>query len=165
MNIVVLNGSPHSDGNTMAMIKAFEKGAVAKGHTVSILSVCKMNIAGCIGCEYCRHKGNGSCVQKDDMEQVYQIVDNAEMLILASPVYYNNLTGQLKCVIDRLYATGVPRNLKKCAMILSSRIGEIYEGITMIHKVTLKLLSLEDAGIHTAVGEENKSQKKTGRII
>lgn len=160
MNIVVLNGSPHSKGNTMALIEAFSEGARAKGHKVNVVSVCKMKIAGCIGCEYCHKEGKNTCIQKDDMQQVYELLEDAEMLVLASPVFYQNMTGQLKCAVDRLYSTDVPKNLKKAAMILSSRVGDIYDGLTFIHQTTLKLLKLEDAGMYTAIGDENKSPAK-----
>lgn len=65
MNILVLNGSPHPRGNTSQMIDAFREGAVSAGHMVEIVDVCKKQIGGCLACEYCHTKGNGSFMQKD----------------------------------------------------------------------------------------------------
>ena len=104
MNILVLNGSPRPNGNTAQMINAFREGAVSSGNKVDVINVCRKKIAGCLACEYCHTKGNGQCVQKDDMQEVYDLLKDAEMLVLASPVYYHGLSGQLKCTIDRFYA-------------------------------------------------------------
>ena len=80
----------------------------AAGHEWDVYDVCKMNIHGCLACEYCHTKGNGQCVQKDDMQNIYQQLQEAEMLVIASPIYYHGLSGQLKCTIDRFYAAAYP---------------------------------------------------------
>ena len=123
MRILVLNGSPRPKGNTKQMVDAFQEGAESVGHQVDVIDVCKKKIAGCLACEYCHTKGNGDCVQKDDMQEVYSLLTEADMLVVASPIYYHGISGQLKCVIDRFYSAAYPRkpqNLKKVAMILSS---------------------------------------------
>ncbi len=73
----------------------------------------------------------GVCVQKDDMQEIYDLLKEANMLVLASPVYYHSFSGQLKCAIDRTYAIAHPGklpNLKKAGMILSSGDDDVYEG-------------------------------------
>ena len=107
MKIAILNGSPRAK-NTAAMINAFAEGAKEAGHEVEIFHVGKMNIGGCKGCEYCHTKGGGTCVQKDDMEKVYPALAEAELVVLASPVYYFGLTGQLQSAVSRFYAVGAP---------------------------------------------------------
>ena len=87
MKITVLNGSPRPQGNTAKMTAAFREAAEAAGHTVKEFNVCKMNIHGCLACEYCHGKGEGTCVQKDDMQQIYAELQDTEMLVLASPIY------------------------------------------------------------------------------
>ena len=130
MNILVLNGSPRPKGNTKQMINAFREGAESAGHMVDIVDVCKMKIGGCLGCEYCHTRSKGACVQKDDMQAVYGLLKNAEMLVIASPIYYHGISGQLKCVIDRFYSVAYPSrppHLKKDAMILISGDADMYE--------------------------------------
>lgn len=95
MNILVLNGSPRPNGNTAAMVSAFSEGAVENGHQVTVVNVCQKRIAGCLACEYCHTKGNSKCVQNDDMQEIYPVLEEAEMIVLASPVYYHSFTGQL----------------------------------------------------------------------
>ena len=120
MNILVLNGSPRKNGNTAAMVDAFIKGAKENGHRITVVPVCQRKIAGCLACEYCHTKGNGKCIQQDDMQEIYPVLEEAEMIVLASPVYYHSFTGQLQCAINRIYALDKPKNLKKTALILSS---------------------------------------------
>ena len=104
MKILVLNGSPHPQGSTKDMVNAFKKGAESAGHIVDVVDVCKKKIGGCLACEYCHSKGHGECIQKDDMQEVYNLLKEAEMLVIASPIYYHGISGQLKCVIDRFYS-------------------------------------------------------------
>ena len=131
MKILVLSGSPRPRGNTAAMVDAFARGARESGHQVEIIDVCRKKIAGCMACEYCRQKGSGherQCVQQDDMQAVYPLLDEAEMILLASPVYYHSFSGQLQCAINRIYALDKPRNLKKAALVLSSGSDKVYGG-------------------------------------
>lgn len=164
MNILVLNGSPRPKGGTMQMINAFREGAISSSHQVDVVEVCKKQISGCLACEYCHSKGNGSCVQKDDMEEVYSLLKNADMLVIASPIYYHGISGQLKCAIDRFYSAAYPQKpqrLIKVAMILSSGDANMYEGALFSFKGDfLDYLGLENMGVFTAHGAENGSAQK-----
>ena len=164
MNILVLNGSPRKQGNTKKMIEAFRQGAEAAGNQVEVVDVCHKNIAGCLACEYCHTKGKGACIQKDDMQAVYELLKEAEMIVLASPIYYHGITGQLKCAVDRLYAAAYPSkppHLTKTAMILSSGDDNMYDGAMFSYEGDfLDYLGLEDMGVYTAHGYENGSDRK-----
>ena len=87
MRILVLNGSPRPKGNTKRMVEAFQKGAESVGHQVDVVDVCRKKIAGCLACEYCHTKGNGVCVQKDDMQEVYSLLMVADMLPEDAPFF------------------------------------------------------------------------------
>lgn len=161
MNILVLNGSPHLNGNTVAMVSAFSEGAKGNGHRVITINVCQKKIVGCLACEYCHTKGNGKCIQNDDMHDVYPVLEEAEMIVLASPVYYHGFTGQLQCAINRIYALDKPKNLKKAALILSSGSDNVYGGAIYEYKNSfLDYLKLENMGIYTAFDKQNKSEEK-----
>ena len=160
MNIIIFNGSPHPNGNTNAMVTAFVAGAKENGHKIDVVNVCQKNIAGCLACEYCHKAGKGNCIQKDDMQEIYPLLKEAEMIILASPVYYHSFTGQLQCAINRIYALDKPQNLRKAALILSSGSDEVYDGaIYEYQKSFLEYLKLEDMGIFTAFDKQNKSEE------
>jgi len=98
-------------------------------------------------------KGDGECSQKDDMSEIYVLLRDADMLVLASPIYYHNVSGQLKCVIDRFYALLYPKapgRLKKVAMFLASGDPDMYDGAKFSYDGDfLGYLGLEDMGIFT----------------
>ena len=160
MKILILNGSPRPNGNTAALIAAFAEGAQAAGNDVTVFDVCQKQIAGCKGCEYCHTKGNGSCIQKDDMQELYPLLADAEMLVLASPIYYFGLSAQLQAAIHRTYAIGMPPKLKKAALLLSSGSDDVYDGAVFEYTKLCEWIHLENVGILTAHGEENKSEAK-----
>lgn len=164
MKILVLNGSPRKEGRTAAMIGAFVRGAEEKGHQVRVEDVCRKKISGCMACEYCHQKGSDherQCLQKDDMQQLYPSLDTSDMLVLASPIYYHGFSGQLQCVINRIYALDRPKALTKAALLLSSESNHVYGGAVYEYQnFFLDYLKLEDMGIYTVFGEENLSEDK-----
>ena len=165
MNILILNGSPRPNGNTVAMIESFAEGAKTKGHQITVIDVCKKKIAGCLGCEYCHTKNLGICVQKDDMLDVYKALESADMLVIASPIYYFGYSGQLQCAIHRTYAVGIPKKLKKSMLILSSGSDDVYDGaIYEYKKAFLEYMHLQDMGIYTAYGAKNKSKELLAQL-
>lgn len=152
---------PKAERQYGAMVSAFAEGARESGHTVKIVNVCQKKIAGCLACEYCHTKGNGQCIQQDDMQDVYPLLQEAEMIVLASPIYYHSFTGQLQCAINRIYALDKPKNLKKAALILSSGSDHVYSGAIFEYQNSfLQYLHLEDMGIFSAHGKENQSEEK-----
>lgn len=142
--IIILNGSPRINGNTKALINRFTKGAKEKGHDVTCFDLQKMNIHGCLGCCKGGKNINSPCVQKDDMDKIYPEYRNADIVVLASPMYYWGISGQLKCTFDRLFAVAELdenyENPKKDCILLMSAEGDsadnfapvkaFYEGLT-----------------------------------
>lgn len=102
--IVILNGSPRMNGNTKVLIEKFTQGAKTAGNEVICFDLQKMDIHGCLGC--CKGGKNfeSPCVQKDDMLKIYPAYQEADIVVLASPMYYWGISGQLKCAFDRLFA-------------------------------------------------------------
>ena len=103
MNIVILQASPRAKGSTAWMAEEYKKAAEAAGHQVTLVDVSHKKIAGCLACEYCHGKGNGACIQKDDMQDLYPIMAEAEVLVLAAPIYYFTLCAQMQAPIQRMY--------------------------------------------------------------
>ena len=165
MKILVLNGSPRPQGDTAKMVAVFRETAKSAGHDVAIINVCRKNIKGCLACEYCHTKAFRQCVQKDDMQKIYPALDEAEMIVLASPIYYHGLSGQLQCVINRIYAQGYPKKLKKAMLLLSSGDKGVYDGAIFTYRNSfLEFLHLEDMGIYTAAGDENKAEELLNQL-
>ena len=105
--IVILNGAGKRNGNTAALIKAFREGAETAGNEVTEFYLQSMNIKGCMDCQGCARKPAGDpqpCVQKDDMQQLYDAYLDCDVIVFATPVYWFTISGQLKTAVDRLYA-------------------------------------------------------------
>lgn len=163
MKITVLNGSPRTQ-NTAAMVDAFAEGAREAGHEVDVLQVGTMSIAGCKACEYCHTKGEGQCIQKDDMDKVIPSYKECDMIVFASPVYYLGMSAQIEAAIQRVYCLGKLPKATKAALILSSGSPNVYAGPIGQYKGIAAFMGLEDMGVITAAGDENGTEAKLAEI-
>lgn len=101
-NILVIVGSNKKGGNTELLADAFISGAESPGHIVTKVFLGDTKINGCSGCNACRKVGY--CIQKDDMAGVYPLIEKADSIVLASPLYYWTISAGIKAFIERLYA-------------------------------------------------------------
>ena len=162
MKIAILNGSPRKE-NTAAMIEAFREGAEEAGHEVEVLHVGKMKINGCLACEYCHTNGKGKCIQKDDLEKIMPAYLESDMVVFASPIYYFAPTAQLEAAWQRVYCIGKPAKATKAALLLSSGSGA-YDAAIAQYKAFTGYVGIQDMGVCTATGDENKSEAKLAEI-
>lgn len=102
-NVLILSGSPRRGGNSDLLCDEFAHGAAERGNHVEKIRVSDKKIGYCRACYYCRDNG-GACVLKDDMAEVLQKMIDADVIVLASPVYFYSIDAQLKAVIDRTLA-------------------------------------------------------------
>ena len=157
--ILIISASPRKGGNSDILCDRFMQGAEEAGNTVEKVFLRDLKIGYCMACYGCR--GTKKCVQKDDMQEVYPLLDEAGMIVLASPVYYHSFSGQLQCAINRIYALDKPKRLKKAALILSSGSDHVYSGAIFEYQNSFLLyLGLQDMGMFTAHGKENGSPEK-----
>lgn len=165
MKVLVLNGSARADGGTKAMAEAFARGAREAGHEVDVLDIARMDIHGCMGCEWCHTKGGGRCVQHDDMDGVYPLWDEADAIVLASPVYYGSFSGQLHCLVHRTYAGDRPKNCKAMALFLCSGSKGVYEASERIYNGFIRgYYGACDLGVFEATTGEAKSAAMAKRL-
>jgi multimeric flavodoxin WrbA len=101
MNVVGVNGSGRTDGNTAALVNAVLRGAAENGAETLLLQLGEMDVAGCNGCEAC--KKTQRCVIGDDMGRFYELAPETDVLVLGSPIYLDHVTAQMKTFLDRLY--------------------------------------------------------------
>ena len=165
MNIIILQGSPRANGNTAWMAEEYRNAAEAAGHKVTLVDVAHKKIAGCMACEYCHGKGNGACVQKDDMQEIYPLLAEAEGLVLAAPIYYFTLSAQIQAPIQRIYCMNKPDKLKKMALLMSSYSPDVYDGAIGEYRGICNYWGTEDTGIVTAKIDEQKTETIRDRII
>ncbi len=101
--IVAVLGSPRPQGNSAGLARRFLAAAREQGAEVQEFSLNHLNFRGCQGCRTCKNKTE-HCVLEDELTEVLAAVKQADILVLASPVYFGDLSGQLKCFFDRTYS-------------------------------------------------------------
>ncbi len=97
--VLILSGSPRKGGNSDFLCDAFMKGAQEAGHEVEKIFINDKQIGYCRACYACRH--THKCFQKDDMTEILDKMIEADVLVLASPVYFYAIAGQVKTMLDR----------------------------------------------------------------
>lgn len=100
--VLILSGSPRKNGNSDILCDEFMKGALSSGNDVTKIRVAEKNVGYCRACYVC--KNSGKCVIDDDMADILQKMIDADVIVLASPVYFYSIDAQLKAVIDRTVA-------------------------------------------------------------
>lgn len=100
MKVLVINGSPRAKGNSDLLCDEFIRGAEEAGNQVEKISLREKEISPCKACYACFR--TGSCVQKDDMAEILEKAEKADVLLLATPTYFLTMSGQMKVMIDRL---------------------------------------------------------------
>lgn len=101
--VLILSGSPRKGGNSDILCDEFMRGAIESGNEAEKIRVAEKNVAACRACYYCRNSG-GKCAIRDDMAEILQKMIDADVIVLASPVYFYSIDAQLKAVIDRTVA-------------------------------------------------------------
>ena len=158
--IVVLNGSPRKNGNTSALVKAFTEGAESAGHTVTEFFLDSMNIHGCKGCFGGHSSRECPCVQNDDMNIIYPAVKACDVMVLATPLYYWNMSGQLRTAVDRLFALEegegnlLRGNGRSCALLMAAEVNG-FEYVVQYYDHFMEHLKLENLGHVLAGGNMN----------
>ena len=110
VKLFIVNGSPRGRrGNTHIMVEAFSDGASRAGADIDHLFLNDLDIHECLGCFSCWTARPGECVQKDRMEEILTPAIECDVLILATPLYFDNVTGLMKIFLDRLIAQMDPR--------------------------------------------------------
>ena len=97
--VLVLSSSPRRGGNSDTLCDEFIRGAQQSGHEVEKLFLRDHKINYCMGCGVCNSTHN--CIQKDDMESILDSMVNADVIVMATPVYFYTMDGQMKTLIDR----------------------------------------------------------------
>ena len=167
MNILILSGSPRKGGNTDLLVDAFVKGTSQKHH-VEVMSVHDYTVNPCMGCNACFKSESKACVQKDDMPLIYEKMTVADMLVIASPVYFYGLSAQLKAVIDRFHnPVRDTFPIKKMALLLvgAATLPELFDSILTQYQLCLNFFKLVDVGRVLVRGVKEKGDiKNTGAL-
>ncbi|MCH5277354.1 MAG: flavodoxin family protein [Desulfovibrionaceae bacterium] len=151
-NILVLTGSARPGGNSELLADAFVRGARAAGHAVNVFECGKNPMSACLHCDNCWTTGT-PCVVDDSFSALWPLLEQADMLVLCSPLYWYNFSGHIKCVIDRLYPYSRKNRLRdmpvKEAMLLmcgESLFPRSFAGAAEAYRQMLGLKRWKDRG-------------------
>lgn len=128
--VLILSGTPRKGGNSDILCDEFARGAKEAGHAVEKIRVAEKSVAGCKACYAC--KNSGVCVIKDDMAKLLQKMIDADVLVLASPVYFYSIDAQLKAVIDRTVARWLEVKNKEFYYIVTMADNELSSADTTL---------------------------------
>ena len=99
------------------------------------------------------------------MQEIYPEILSSDMVVFASPIYYFTLSAQLQAAIHRTYSIDIPKNVKKVALIMSSGSPFVYgPAIAQYYQSIVEYWGVENAGIFTANGDQNRSEEKRNEL-
>lgn len=122
MKVLIINGSPRVNGNTSVAVREMEKVFAEEGVETEVVQVGNKDIRGCIACGYCGE--NGKCVFNDVVNELAPKFEEADGLVVASPVYYASANATLIACLTRLfYSTPFDKSMKVGASVVCARRG------------------------------------------
>ncbi len=175
MKIVSLFGSPRQNGNSEAIARRIMNTAVQKGAETRAFYLHLLNYKGCYACMGCK-RSSEKCVIKDDLAYVLEAVSEADVVILATPVYFGDMTGQMKCYFDRTYSFMTPDYLtnptptrlapgKKCIFVQTQgsssedQFGDIFPKYDRFLKWQgFETILIRGVGLYTPQDAENNKE-------
>ena len=157
--IAVLIGSPRKNGNTEILVNSFVEGVDKQKNSIELIAVTGYEIKGCIGCNACFRDSMHRCIQKDDMQVIYEKLSDADVIVVATPIYFYGISSQLKCVIDRLH-NPIRNSFKVKELVLlavcADTIPSAFDSVKAMFHSVLNYFSLKNAGIITVPGVQEK---------
>lgn len=148
MKIIVLASSPRKNGTSNTLVEKFALGALEAGKEVEVIDLARTSIHPCMGCDACGM--DGDCIQKDKGNEILKKITESDAIIFASPVYYYNVSSQLKMMIDRFYARTMRITNKKlkAGVIMTAWNSDdlTYEAIDKFFDILFDYMDFTDIG-------------------
>lgn len=165
--IVVLAGSVRKNGNTEILANAFWDGA-KQDNDVEMISIADYKVNPCIGCNACFTREGNTCFQNDDMQKLYKKLAEADVIVIASPVYFYGISAQLKAIIDRLHTP--LRNtfkVKKLGLLLvaAATLPSVFDSIELQYQLVLDYFKLQDVGRILVAGVKDRGDIKGNQAL
>ncbi len=113
MNVIAVNGSPRKNRNTATLLQNALDGAKSTGAQTEVIHLYDLNFKGCISCFACKRKNTkhvGHCAMQDDLTNVLDRILESDVLLLGSPIYFGNITGEMRSFLERLLFSNLSYN-------------------------------------------------------
>ena len=157
MKVLGIAGSPRRDGNTDLLLAEVMRGATSKGAEVKTIILNGLNIAPCQHCDACLE--TGKCRIQDNMQMVYQELEQADRIVLASPIQFMGVTAQMKAMIDRCQALWARKYVLKMPpldnkkerkgffiSVGGTKLANLFEPALVMIKTLFRLIDITYAG-------------------
>src|SRR5512139_2755765 len=148
MKIIGLVGSPRKGGNTDLLVSAILYGAGASNHEIEKLFLYDLGISPCVDCRGCK-KRTYRCVLKDDMKQLYPKLEEADVIVFGTPLYWYGPTAKMKLFIDRLRPFATSKRLagKSAVLAIPSEEGaKACNALVKMFELSMKYLDVKIVG-------------------
>lgn len=147
----MLTGSPRRGGNSDKLADAFISGAKLAGHAVVKYSTADKTIKGCMACNNCFSTGT-ACSMADDFNELAPLVEKADMIVFATPLYWFSFPVQLKAAIDKFFSFLIGQKtlmIKECALLACAGDKDEagFEGLVASYKLIARHMDWKEAGI------------------
>ena len=164
MKVLGFNGSPRKQWNTATLLNKALEGAASQGAEKELIHLYDLTFKGCISCFACKTKGGksyGKCAVKDDLAPILEKIEEADAIILGSPIYFSSVSGEMRSFMERLMFpylsyTNPPQSLFpkriKAGFIYTMNIPEE----KMIESGYDQLLSRNEQGLKMLFGDVEK---------
>lgn len=165
--VLVLSASPRRSGNSDLLCDQFMLGAKEAGNQAEQIFLRDKRINHCIACGACQGNG-GKCVQKDDMAEVLDTMIAADVIVMATPVYFYTMNGQMKTMIDRTYARYTQISDKEMYFIMTAAVNNkksLERTLEGFRGYTSCLTGAKEKGIIYGTGAWNKGDIKESRAM
>ncbi|MBR5341947.1 MAG: flavodoxin family protein [Erysipelotrichaceae bacterium] len=159
---VIISSSPRKNGNSDLLAQEFLKGALEAGNEGELISLRDKKIGYCLACNYC-HSHDNTCVLKDNMTEILNKMKEADILVLATPVYYYNISAQMKTFIDRTFACFMDLKDKELYYLCSCTDEEresIDGALRAFHGFAICLPNSKESGVVYGTGNPNHGDIK-----
>lgn len=160
--ILIISASPRKGGNSDLLCDQFISGATEAGHHIEKMSLRDRKINYCTACDTCQKNG-GVCVQNDDMAEILNKMIGADVLVMATPVYFYSMNGQMKTLIDRTYARYTEISNKEMCFIMTAAVGNkdlLERTLESLRGFTACLTGAKEKGVIYGAGAWNKGDIK-----
>lgn len=161
-NILILTGSPRNGGNTDKLANAFITGAQQAGHMTVKFTTADKHIKGCIDCQTCFSR-DSACSVPDDFAKLAPLLEQADMVVFATPMYWFTFPVHLKAAIDKFYSFLIskrPWKVKECALLVCGGGTDLktYDGFVKSYKTMADFLNWKDSGVIIVPGLHDKDE-------
>lgn len=159
--ILIISSSPRAYSNSDALCDEFMRGAQKAGHQVEKIRLAEKNINYCTGCLACIHDP-GACIQQDDMDEIHKKMLAADVMVLATPVYFHVMNGQMKVFIDRVCPIYSMIRDKDVYFAVSCAGGgsQVERSVESLRVLTTSFSRVKEKGVMAVTGAWNEGAAK-----